>query len=132
MRALKKGASMSDTCRHKGAVNRWRASSALLLTSLTASGAALALTGDTASLKVTQKGRAFAPGAISLQAGEAIAIVNDDGELVHHAYLESSDFSFDTGEQLPGSRTVVRFPKAGHFTILCGIHPKMKLAVSVK
>ena len=39
---------------------------------------------------------------------------------------------FDTGEQLPGSKTVVRFPSAGQFTILCGIHPKMKLAVSVK
>ncbi|WP_096487869.1 hypothetical protein [Methylorubrum populi] len=123
---------MSDACRHRGAVNRRRAVSVLLLTSLTASGAALALAGDTVSLKVTQKGRAFAPGAISLQAGEAIAIVNDDGELVHHAYLESPSFSFDTGEQLPGSKTVVRFPSAGQFTILCGIHPKMKLAVSVK
>ncbi|MGE7157504.1 hypothetical protein ACQKJ1_27770 [Methylorubrum rhodesianum] len=123
---------MSDSRQGKAPVNRRRVGSVLLLTSLTASGAALALAGDTVSLKVTQKGRAFAPGAISLQAGDAIAIVNDDGELVHHAYLESPGFSFDTGEQLPGSKTVVRFPTAGQFTILCGIHPKMKLAVSVK
>ncbi|WP_232629697.1 hypothetical protein [Methylobacterium sp. Leaf118] len=95
-------------------------------------GAALALTGSPALTRVTQKGRAFAPGAVSLQAGERIEIVNDDGELVHHAYLEHPDFGFDIGEQSPGSKSVVAFPKKGTFTVLCGIHPKMKLLVAVK
>ncbi|MCG5244978.1 hypothetical protein [Methylorubrum extorquens] len=123
---------MMDACRMRTAPTPRRTGSVLLLTSLIASGTALALAGDTASHSVTQKGRSFAPGAISLRAGEGLAIVNDDGELVHHAYLENPDFSFDTGEQIPGSKTVVFFPKPGQFTILCGIHPKMKLAVSVK
>ena len=123
---------MSDAGRVRCAIAPRRSGSALLLASVVASGTAFALAGDAASYRVTQKGRAFAPGAVSLRAGEAIAIINDDGELVHHAYLDAPDFSFDTGEQLPGSKTVVHFPKAGHFTVLCGIHPKMKLAVSVK
>lgn len=109
-----------------------RAGTALLLAALACSGTALALTGDAAPIRITQKGRAFAPGSIAMTSGQAIEIVNDDGELVHHAYLESPDFSFDTGEQAPGSRTVVVFPRAGKFTVMCGIHPKMKLHVFVK
>ncbi|HJE25840.1 MAG TPA: hypothetical protein K8W01_19505 [Methylorubrum populi] len=122
---------MSDV-RLRGAATPRRAGAALLLLSLATSGAALALAGTAASHRVTQKGRAFAPGAVALRTGEAIEIVNDDGELVHHAYLDSPQFSFDTGEQGPGSKTVVSFPQPGQFTILCGIHPKMKLLVSVK
>lgn len=123
---------MADARRTTSAIALRRAAPLLLCTSLAASGAALALSGDAPSYKVTQKGRAFAPGSIAMRTGEAIALVNDDGELVHHAYLDHPEFSFDTGEQGPGSKTVVTFPKAGQFTILCGIHPKMKLAVSVK
>ncbi len=45
---------------------------------------------------------------------------------------ESNRFSFDFGDQEPGSKTDVVFPVSGTFTILCGIHPKMKLLVRVK
>jgi plastocyanin len=94
---------------------------------------ALALTaGDAPLQRIAQKGRAFAPGAVALKIGESVEIVNDDGDLVHHAYIEHPDFNFDTGEQIPGSRIVVTFPAKGSFTVLCGIHPKMKLAVTVK
>ena len=63
--------------------------------------------------------------------GETVQIVNDDGDLLHHAYLESNRFSFDSGDQEPGSKTDVTFPVSGTFTVLCGIHPKMKLLVRV-
>ncbi len=109
-----------------------RVGAALLLAALAGSGAALALTGDAPLYRVTQKGRAFAPGSVFMHAGQSIEIVNDDGELVHHAYLDNPNFSFDIGEQGPGSKSVVAFPRQGQFTILCGIHPKMKLLVSVK
>lgn len=81
---------------------------------------------------VSQKGRAFAPTSLDMQTGDSIEFVNDDGELLHHAYLESDLFSFDTGDQGPGSRSVVTFPTKGSFTVLCGIHPKMKLIVQVR
>jgi plastocyanin len=80
---------------------------------------------------VSQKGRAFQPGEISIKRGETVEIVNDDGDLLHHAYVDSEKFSFDSGDQEPGSRTDVTFPVAGAFTVLCGIHPKMKLVVRV-
>jgi plastocyanin len=81
---------------------------------------------------VTQQGRSFKPGVLTLTAGDTVQIVNDDGELIHHAYVSSESFSFDSGDQEPGSKTDVVFSIAGHFTVLCGIHPKMHLLVNVQ
>jgi plastocyanin len=80
---------------------------------------------------ISQKDRQFHPGSIALKRGEILRIVNDDGELLHHAYLTTDKFSFDSGDQKPGSRYDVVFPVTGNFTILCGIHPKMRLVVDV-
>jgi|SRR5580704_536703 plastocyanin len=81
---------------------------------------------------ISQKGREFHPGEISIKRGETIQIVNDDADLIHHAYIDSSKFSFDSGDQEPGSKTDVTFPMAGDFDVLCAIHPKMKLTVHVQ
>ena len=81
---------------------------------------------------VSQKGREFNPGQITIKRGETIHIVNDDGDLLHHAYIDSKEFSFDSGDQQPGSRTDITFPVAGKFDVLCAIHPKMKLEVHVQ
>jgi plastocyanin len=81
--------------------------------------------------QVSQKGRAFKPGELTVRRGETVQIVNDDGDLLHHAYVESERFSFDSGDQEPGSKTDVVFSVSGTFFILCGIHPKMKLTVHV-
>ena len=64
--------------------------------------------------------------------GEMITIVNDDADLRHHAYIDSDNFKFDSGDQEPGSRTTITFSVAGTFDVLCAIHPKMKLIVHVK
>jgi plastocyanin len=80
---------------------------------------------------ISQKDREFHPGDISIKLGDTIQIVNDDGDLLHHAYIESSKFSFDSGDQKPGSVTPVTFTVAGDFDVLCAIHPKMRLVVHV-
>ncbi|MBY0380433.1 MAG: hypothetical protein K2W78_00720 [Xanthobacteraceae bacterium] len=80
---------------------------------------------------ISQKNRQFQPGSITLKKGEILRIVNDDGELLHHAYLTTDKFSFDSGDQKPGTKYDVVFPVTGTFTILCGIHPKMRLVVDV-
>lgn len=81
---------------------------------------------------VSQKGREFNPGEISISRGDTIQIVNDDGDLLHHAYIDSKKFSFDSGDQQPGSTTNIMFPQAGDYIVRCAIHPKMKLSVHVK
>jgi plastocyanin len=81
---------------------------------------------------VSQKGRVFTPGQITIPLGEVIQILNDDGDLRHHAYVDSDKFNFDSGDQEPGSKTSITFPVAGNFEVLCAIHPKMKLLVRVQ
>ena len=80
---------------------------------------------------VSQKGRAFQPNSLVIARGDTLTIVNDDSDLLHHAFIEADNFSFDSGDQEPGSRTPVTFTERGTFQVLCGIHPKMKLAVRV-
>jgi len=81
---------------------------------------------------ISQKGREFHPGEISIKRGDTVQIVNDDGDLLHHAYIDSPKFSFDSGDQQPGSKTSITFPVAGDFDVLCAIHPKMRLVVHVQ
>ncbi len=81
---------------------------------------------------VSQKGREFHPGEVTVKRGGTVQIVNDDGDLLHHAYVESDKFSFDSGDQKPGSRTDIAFPVVGEFEVLCAIHPKMRLLVYVR
>ena len=82
-----------------------------------------------ATFVISQKGRAFAPTEITIKRGDTIQFVNDDGDLLHHAFLQSDSFSFDSGDQDPGSTFEVKFTVAGQFTVRCAIHPKMKLVV---
>ena len=101
-------------------------------TAIVVSGSAIAMqqlvTGD---IVVTQKHRAFQPSAIEMEKNQILQILNDDGQLTHHAYVASQTFSFDSGEQQPGATVNIRFRAQGRFVVLCGIHPKMRLAVTV-
>jgi plastocyanin len=81
---------------------------------------------------ISQKGREFHPGEITIKRGETVKIVNDDADLLHHAYIDSPTFSFDSGDQKPGSVTPIVFSVAGNFNVLCAIHPKMLLVVHVQ
>ena len=81
---------------------------------------------------ISQKGREFIPDEVTIKRGETVQIVNDDGDLLHHAYINSDKFSFDSGDQKPGSKTDITFPVAGDFDVLCAIHPKMRLVVHVQ
>lgn len=80
---------------------------------------------------VSQKDQIFTPGELSIKRGETVEIVNDDGDLLHHLYVDSKRMQYDSGDQEPGARVDIPFPAAGTFDVLCGIHPKMRLIVHV-
>jgi len=82
-------------------------------------------------IAVSQKGRMFHPDNLVVARGEVVTFVNDDSDLLHHVFVESDTFNFDSGDQEPGSRTPITFTERGTFQVLCGIHPKMKLVVRV-
>ena len=81
---------------------------------------------------VSQAGRQFQPTEITVKRGDTVSIVNDDGDLLHHLYVDSDRLQFDSGDQKPGSRTNIEFTNVGTFMVLCAIHPKMKLTVRVQ
>ena len=64
---------------------------------------------------ISQKGRQFRPEKITINRGDTLELVNDDGDLRHHAYIDSDKFTFDSGDQEPGSKTNITFPVAGDF-----------------
>jgi len=83
-----------------------------------------------AVLKASQKGRVFLPKEVTLAVGDQLTIDNDD-EFTHQVYVQAAGFNFDSGEQDPGKAATITFTKAGAFDVLCRIHPKMKLRVTV-
>ena len=95
-----------------------------LLFLLALSGAAF---GDDAHT-VMQQGRAFHPGDITINRGEALTFTNKD-EFIHQVYVVGL---FDSDEKSPGQNLTESFPDSGTFEVRCHIHPKMKLVVHVK
>jgi plastocyanin len=81
---------------------------------------------------VLQKGRHYAPTDLYLRQGDTITLRNGDDSLTHHAFIEAERFSFDAGDQEPGTETRLTLVEPGDFVIQCGIHPKMKLTIHVQ
>jgi len=79
---------------------------------------------------ISQKGKVFSPGRVTIAVGTTLRIVNDD-RVLHHVYIESPDFNYDSGEQPPGKTAAITFAKDGTFAVRCEIHPKMLLEVTV-
>jgi plastocyanin len=88
-------------------------------------GAALA-----ASHTINQKGRVFSAETLTIKKGEAITFVNDDN-VPHNIISTSKGNEFNLGSQPPGASTDVTFKEPGEALVICAIHPRMKLTVTV-
>ena len=80
---------------------------------------------------VSQKSKDFNPKNLQIKRNDVVTFANDETSMDHHAYTDTPEFSFDIGDQSPGERTQVAFPVAGTFTVMCGIHPTMKMKIQV-
>jgi plastocyanin len=79
---------------------------------------------------VTQKGRLFSVDSITIKKGDTITFFNDD-TVPHNIMSDSPGSQFNLGSQQPGSSTPVTFNTAGEFNVICAIHPRMKMTVTV-
>jgi plastocyanin len=80
---------------------------------------------------VKQKMRLFSPGALSVSAGDTVVFKNDD-TVTHHIYsaTRGSEFELETTE--PSEDVRHTFAKRGRVEIRCGLHPGMRMIVTVK
>jgi plastocyanin len=79
---------------------------------------------------IHQKGRIFSSELTTIKKGQPLTFLNDD-TVPHNVISVSPGNEFDLGSQRPGSSTDVTFTKAGDVQIICAIHPRMKMAISV-
>ncbi|MBO6561115.1 MAG: hypothetical protein JJ959_11280 [Nisaea sp.] len=95
-----------------------------------ATGVAVALAADPVAT-ISQKGRHFTPGEISVKKGDMVRFVNDDF-YGHNVYSETEGASFDIGLQAPGEERDVVLEKLGIVDVRCRIHPRMRLKITVE
>ena len=79
---------------------------------------------------ISQKGRAFSESAVAIKKGETLVFVNDDN-IAHNIMSSTPGNEFNLGSQAPGASSNVTLNNAGEVAVLCAIHPRMKLAVTV-
>jgi plastocyanin len=83
-----------------------------------------------AERSISQKGRVFSESAIAVKKGDVVTFVNNDN-IAHNIFSQGPVQEFNLGTQAPGTSTPVTFDKSGEITVLCAIHPRMKLVVTV-
>jgi cytochrome c peroxidase len=84
-----------------------------------------------AATTVGQKDRRFTPGAILLKVGQMLRIVNDDTR-THNVRIDGPNLNVSSDAQNPGDAITVGFDQPGQYQAICGIHPEMRLAVTVE
>jgi plastocyanin len=80
---------------------------------------------------IMQKGRSFSESAMTVKKGETLVFVNDD-TIIHNIMSNTAGSEFNLGSQAPGATSSITLNNAGEVAIICAIHPRMKLAVTVE
>ena len=88
------------------------------------------LAGAVPSFLVIQRNRQFQFATMALSAGDTVAFENRD-DFQHQIHVDGPGMDIDSDLQGPGERTQIRFSNAGLFRVTCGIHPRMRLAITV-
>jgi plastocyanin len=92
--------------------------------------ALLSTVAGAADIVVHQKGRAFSVATLTVARGQSVVFLNDD-TVPHNIMSSSPDNAFDLGSQMPGSTTPVSFDIAGVVVVICAIHPRMRMTITV-
>jgi plastocyanin len=84
-----------------------------------------------APVTVSQKGLQFSAPELALTKGQVVVFANDD-RTTHNITVTGGGVNLNSGLQPPGVEFKVPFAKPGTYAVSCGIHPKMKMSVTVK
>ena len=92
---------------------------------------ALSTAALTDTVTVDQKDLAFSVDHMTVDAGTTVTFTNSD-RTPHNIMIRNGGMIENSGLQRPGEAHEVLFGKAGEYSLICGIHPKMKLKVTVE
>ena len=87
-----------------------------------------------ANLSVFQKNLTFSTASLTLQPGDRMTIHNADN-VTHNITVRGAGEdanSDDLGLQKPGGDVSYVFQARGIYTVVCSIHPRMRMVVTVK
>lgn len=79
---------------------------------------------------IGQKGLTFSTPALTIGKGSVVSFNNDDSTS-HNIIVSGNGVNLNSGLQAPGVSFKAPFLKPGVYQVLCGIHPKMKMTVTV-
>ena len=79
---------------------------------------------------IRQQGRLFSIDSVTIKAGGSLTFLNDDN-VPHNIASISKGNEFNLGSQAPGSSTPVVFNEIGDVAVICAIHPRMKMTVTI-
>ena len=101
--------------------------------SLVIFGAVLVLSSGAMAKEITisQKSKKFSQRNVTISSGDTLDLGNDD-RVAHNVLIRGPGTRLNSGIQKPGKPYKYTFSKSGLFKVRCGIHPKMKLDVTVK
>lgn len=103
-----------------------RISAAICIGLATISAAAFAAGAAT----VSQKGLSFSTPNLTVAHGTVVTFMNDD-TVSHNIIVTGNGVNVNSGLQAPGTPFRMPFLKPGMYVAVCGIHPKMKMTVTV-
>ncbi|MBV8836492.1 MAG: hypothetical protein JO000_08140 [Alphaproteobacteria bacterium] len=92
-----------------------------------ASGSAVAFATERS---IMQKGKAFSETSLTVKKGDTLTFINDD-TIIHNVMSNTAGSEFNLGSQAPGSTSTVTLSTVGEITIICAIHPRMKMTINV-
>ena len=101
----------------------------LAVTAATVLTAAVAWAGG--MVTVDQKGLAFSTTALTVKKGDILSFNNSDNTS-HNILITGAGINLNSGLQQPGVSFKAPMVKPGTYQVMCGIHPKMKMSVTVQ
>ncbi len=81
---------------------------------------------------ISQKGKIFSPPEVNEPLGATVRIDNDDDVLHNLLLTDPEGNTRNLGTKRPGEYTDIMVDKRGEYLARCGIHPRMKLTISVR
>ncbi len=83
-----------------------------------------------ADLSITQKNQTFSQPDVTVHVGDSLHFHNDD--TVNHNITVRGEDTDDLGLQKPGAMVSYKFDTKGSYRVICSIHPRMKMNVTVQ